>query len=140
MMDACAGRKSFAELREVSLLDVLKAKIGSAHLARVDRLAPERLTLASGRSAKIDYDDEKPHVDSYLQDFFGMTESPKVGGGTLPLVLHLLAPNKRAVQVTTDLAGFWRRHYPGIKKELARKYPRHAWPDNPLVAIPMRRR
>jgi len=140
LIEACAGKKSFTELREISLLDVLKAHVGSMHLARIDQLAPERLTLASGRNAKIEYEDGAPRVESYLQDFFGMTRSPHVAAGRVPLVLHLLAPNKRAVQVTTDLAGFWERHYPSIKKELARKYPRHAWPDDPNVAIPMRRR
>jgi ATP-dependent helicase HrpB len=96
--------------------------------------------LASGRSARVDYEEGAAKVESYLQDFFGMTSSPRIAAGRVPLVLHLLAPNKRAVQVTTDLAGFWERHYPTVKKELARKYPKHAWPDNPLVAIPMRRR
>jgi ATP-dependent helicase HrpB len=139
--DACAGKKSFAELREVSLLDVLKARTPPAHLAKIEQLAPERLTLASGRSAKIEYDEGKPPwVESYLQDFCGTKTSPAVGGGKVPLVLHLLAPNKRAVQVTTDLPGFWERHYPSIKKELARKYPRHAWPDDPSVPVPARRR
>jgi ATP-dependent helicase HrpB len=137
MVDACAGKRSFAELAQASLLDLLRARF-SMHLARIDALAPERLPLASGRNAKIEYEDGKPHVESYLQDFFGMKESPKVGGGRVPLVVHLLAPNKRAVQVTQDLAGFWERHYPSIKKELARKYPRHAWPEDPHTAIPMR--
>jgi ATP-dependent helicase HrpB len=67
-----------------------------------------------------------------LQDFFGMTEGPRIAGGRVPLVLHLLAPNQRPVQVTTDLAGFWRRTYPQVRRELSRKYPRHAWPENPL--------
>ncbi len=137
MIDACEGKRSFAELAQVSLLDLLRARF-SMHLARIDQLAPERLPLASGRNAKIEYADGKPRVESYLQDFFGMKESPKVGGGRVPLVVHLLSPNKRAVQVTQDLAGFWERHYPAIKKELARKYPRHAWPEDPHVAIPMR--
>lgn len=137
MEDACDGKRSFAELAQVSLLDLLRARFAS-HLGRVDQLAPERLPLASGRNAKIAYEDGKPRVESYLQDFFGMKESPKIGGGRVALVVHLLAPNKRAVQVTQDLEGFWDRHYPAIKKELARKYPRHAWPEDPRTPIPMR--
>jgi ATP-dependent RNA helicase HrpB len=141
LLDACSGKRSFSELREVSLLDVLKARVDPAHLARIDLYAPERLTLASGRSAKIEYDPGKPPwLESYLQDFCGTKTSPTVGAGKVPLVLHLLAPNKRAVQVTTDLPGFWERHYPAIKKELARKYPKHAWPEDPTIPVPARRR
>jgi ATP-dependent helicase HrpB len=77
-----------------------------------------------------------PHVESRLQDFFGMVRGPAVAGGRVPLVLHLLAPNQRAVQVTTDLAGFWERHYPALRRELMRRYPKHAWPDDPLRARP----
>ncbi len=71
-----------------------------------------------------------PSIASRIQDFFGMSDGPRIGRGT-PLVLELLAPNRRAVQVTTDLAGFWQRHYPGIRKELMRKYPKHKWPEKP---------
>jgi ATP-dependent helicase HrpB len=75
-------------------------------------------------------------VESRLQDFFGLAKGPAVAGGRVPLVLHLLAPNQRAVQVTQDLAGFWERHYPAIRRELMRRYPRHAWPEDPLTARP----
>lgn len=128
----CVGRRSFAELKEASLMHALEAAMGSMHSARISALAPERTTLAGGRGVTIVYELEKtPHIASRLQDFFGMKETPRVGGGRVPLVIHLLAPNKRAVQVTSDLAGFWERHYPAIRKELARKYPKHAWPEKP---------
>jgi ATP-dependent helicase HrpB len=80
--------------------------------------------------------DAPPWIASRLQDFFGMAQGPALLGGRMPLVLHLLAPNQRAVQVTTDLAGFWTKHYPALARELRRKYPRHAWPDDPLHAAP----
>jgi len=73
---------------------------------------------------------QPPWIESRLQDFFGMKEGPRVAGGRVPLTLHLLAPNQRAVQVTSDLAGFWERHYPSVRKELSRRYPRHAWPED----------
>jgi len=73
-----------------------------------------------------------PYLASRIQDFFGMNETPTIASGRLPLVLHLLAPNQRAVQVTTDLRGFWERHYPSIRKELMRRYPKHAWPEKPI--------
>lgn len=133
----CAGRTSLRELEEADLLSTLRSEVGA--FARIDELAPERVTLASGRAARVEYEDGKPPwVESYLQDFFGMKSTPRAGRA--PIVLHLLAPNKRAVQVTTDLAGFWERHYPGIRKELMRKYPRHAWPEDTSTPIPMRTR
>ena len=96
-------------------------------------MAPERVALAGGRQARVTYERGRaPSVASRLQDFFRMREGPRVGGGRVPLVLELLAPNRRPVQVTQDLAGFWERHYPVVRRELSRRYPRHAWPEDPL--------
>jgi ATP-dependent helicase HrpB len=75
-----------------------------------------------------------PWIAAKLVDFFNLKEGPTIGEGRLPLTLHLLAPNQRPVQITQDLAGFWERHYPRIRKELCRRYPRHPWPENPLEA------
>jgi ATP-dependent helicase HrpB len=137
LRDLCAGRRSFAELREADLPAALLARQGPRARAALERLAPERVTLPGGRTARIQYEAGKPPwLESRLQDFFGMAAGPAVGGGKVPLVLHLLAPNQRAVQVTTDLSGFWDRHYPGIRKELMRRYPRHAWPEDPRTATP----
>ena len=74
-----------------------------------------------------------PWISSRLQDFFGMKETPRIGPDRTPLVIHLLAPNHRAVQTTTDLAGFWERLYPQVRRELIRRYPKHAWPERPQV-------
>jgi ATP-dependent helicase HrpB len=138
LVSLCEGLTSFAELRAAGLLDALRRSVGRA--ADLDRIAPERVTLAAGRSVTVEYAAGKPPaIASRLQDFFGMTDGPRVGGGRVPLVLELLAPNQRAVQVTTDLAGFWQRHYPSIRKELARKYPRHSWPDDPTQPTPRMR-
>ena len=83
--------------------------------------------------AKVTYlDGQPPSVASRLQDFFGMRETPRVAGGRVNVVVHLLAPNYRPVQMTQDLAGFWERLYPQVRKELSRRYPRHSWPENPL--------
>ncbi|MCC7536620.1 MAG: ATP-dependent helicase HrpB [Deltaproteobacteria bacterium] len=132
----CAGRRSFGELRDADLLDVVRDGLPAAARARVETLAPDRIALGS-RQVRVHYEaDRPPWIESRLQDFFGLKVAPSVGAATVPLVLHLLAPNGRAVQVTTDLPGFWARHYPGIRKELARRYPRHAWPEDPLAASP----
>jgi ATP-dependent RNA helicase HrpB len=133
----CAGRCSFDELREIGLLEGLRAELSGA--SAVDRLAPTRVALPSGRSMAIDYETGKPPSGaSRIQDFFGLREGPRVGSGRVAVVLSLLAPNGRAVQVTSDLAGFWQRHYPAVRKELSRRYPRHPWPEDPTVAPPPR--
>jgi ATP-dependent helicase HrpB len=122
---AAHGAASFAELRGLDLLAAAKAT-----LPRLDELAPERLTLPSGRAARIHYaEGQPPWVASRLQDFFGMKETPRVNG--VPLVVHLLAPNQRPVQMTSDLAGFWQRLYPQVRRELMRRYPKHRWPEDP---------
>jgi ATP-dependent helicase HrpB len=137
LVSLCAGRRSFAELKEVSLLGALRERLSGSQLATLDRLAPERVRLPGGRQPLVSYEAGKePWIESRLQDFFGMAEGPRLAGGRAPLVLHLLAPNQRAVQVTKDLAGFWERHYPAIRKELCRRYPRHSWPENPRTAKP----
>lgn len=133
LREACETSASFEDLRNSALADLVRARLGAA-ASRIDRLAPARITLARGRSVKVVYEPGKPpHVASRMQDFFGMKETPRVGEGRVPLVLHLLAPNQRAVQVTQDLAGFWTRHYPAIRKELMRRYPKHPWPEDPLA-------
>ena len=135
---SCAGRRTFAELREASLEGALLGRLDPPQGQALARLAPERVTLPGGRSVTVQYEtgDKPPWIQSRLQDFFGMSDGPRLAGGRVPLVLHLLAPNLRAVQVTTDLAGFWDRHYPALRRELMRRYPRHAWPEDPLRAQP----
>ena len=97
------------------------------------RSRPERIRLSRGRHACVHYEaGQPPWVASRLQDFFGMRETPAVARGAVPVVVRLLAPNQRPVQTTSDLAGFWQRLYPQVRKELARRYPKHAWPEDPL--------
>jgi ATP-dependent helicase HrpB len=134
---ACEGLRGFAELREVSLISLLEAQLSPAQQRLLSGKTPERVTLPGGRGAKVRYArGQAPWIESRLQDFFGLAQGPTVCDGRVALVLHLLAPNHRAVQVTTDLAGFWERHYPAIRKELMRRYPRHAWPEDPRHATP----
>ncbi|MFL6282042.1 MAG: ATP-dependent RNA helicase [Pyrinomonadaceae bacterium] len=135
--EMCVGRRSFAELREAArageLLERLRRRLTAEQSRLVARAAPERVTLARGRQARVRYERGRaPYVASRMQDFFGMREGPRVACGRVALVLQLLAPNSRPVQVTTDLAGFWSRHYPSVRRELGRRYPRHAWPEDPF--------
>ncbi|HEX9577509.1 MAG TPA: ATP-dependent helicase C-terminal domain-containing protein, partial [Myxococcales bacterium] len=131
---ACEGLASLEDLRGI---DLAAAIFPPAARAALDRLAPGEVALASGRKLRVEYaPGQPPSVRSRLQDFFGMSRGPAICDGRLPLVLHLLAPNGRAQQVTQDLAGFWQRHYPAVRRELMRRYPRHAWPDDGATASP----
>jgi ATP-dependent helicase HrpB len=135
--EMCEGRRSFAELREAArageLFERLRARLSPEQSRLLAQMAPERVTLAGGRQARVSYEaGREPFIASRLQDFFGMREGPRLAGGRVRVVLHLLAPNQRPVQVTTDLAGFWEREYPRVRRELGRRYPRHAWPEDPL--------
>jgi ATP-dependent helicase HrpB len=130
LTELCAGLRSFAELEasaRTSLIPVLKARAGR----ELDEVAPERIAL-KGRQVKVRYAaGQQPWIASRLQDFFGIGETPRIARGQVPLLVHLLAPNQRPVQVTADLAGFWERLYPQIRRELSRRYPKHSWPERP---------
>ena len=131
LRDVCSGLRSFAELKSAALafVPMLEQKTDSRLL---QQLAPPGIRLQNGRQTKIHYESGKPPwISSRMQDFFGMRGTPRVGLDRTPVVVHLLAPNQRAVQTTTDLAGFWERLYPQVRREPMRKYPRHSWPENP---------
>jgi ATP-dependent helicase HrpB len=134
---AAEDATSFAELDALDLGSfVLSALPGDARRL-LEEETPERIRLGGGRTVEVHYELGKPPwIESRLQDFFGSGDGPRILRGTLPVTLHLCAPNQRAVQVTSDLAGFWERHYPTIRRELMRRYPRHAWPEDGRTATP----
>jgi ATP-dependent helicase HrpB len=132
----CVGISSFAELRERDLAASLRNSLTPKAARQLEELAPPTITLPGGRRLSIDYTTTAPSIKSRIQDFFGLATGPAVAKGRVPLVLHLLAPNQRDVQVTTDLAGFWAKHYPTLAKELRRRYPKHSWPEDPRAARP----
>ena len=134
LKNLCEGRRSFEELRLAGLVSALRGRLTPKESALMERTAPASVLLPSGRRMAIHYEEGKPPWgESRIQDFFGMREGPKVAEGSTPVVLHLLSPGKKPVQVTSDLAGFWERHYPQLRKEFSRRYPRHKWPENPLA-------
>jgi ATP-dependent helicase HrpB len=131
LRDLCLGLRSFTELKTAAanFVPYLEQQVGTRQL---NEIAPARIRLPNGRQTKVHYEPGKPPwIASRLQDFFGMQETPRVGVKRTPVVVHLLAPNQRAVQTTTDLAGFWERLYPQVRRELMRRYPRHSWPERP---------
>ncbi len=131
LRELCQGLRSFSELKKAAegFLSLLEHELGSRKL---NELAPEKIRLPNGRQTKVHYERNKqPWIASRLQDFFGMKDTPRLGVNRAPVVVHLLAPNHRPVQTTTDLAGFWERLYPQVRRELMRRYPKHAWPEKP---------
>ncbi len=128
------GKSSLTELKSMDWpSEILQALLGENVHALRD-LLPTHMTLPSGRRVKIQYSsNQAPWVQSRLQDFFGMKKGPVLLNGRLPLLIHLLAPNQRPLQVTSDLESFWKNHYPELRPALSRRYPRHSWPENPCA-------
>ncbi len=131
------GKRNLRDFRDAPVLDLLRSTLTRTQQELVRREAPDKVTLASGRELRVDYDPE-PHIAARLQEFFGTPETPRLAGGAVPLQLQLLAPNGRPVQITSDLASFWQTIYPRVQSELRNRYPKHAWPDDPLRAKPDR--
>jgi ATP-dependent helicase HrpB len=131
------GNRSFSELAQAASNGGLeRAIMQSVPMALVDEIAPTHIRLPSGRRAPIHYSaHQAPWVTSRLQDFFGMRTTPTVARGAVPLVVHLLAPNQRPVQMTQDLSSFWNNLYPQLRRELSRRYPKHKWPEDPFSPV-----
>jgi ATP-dependent helicase HrpB len=130
------GLRRRAELVELDLEAVLRARLTPAQQKSLERLAPERMRVPSGREHVIDYGADGPSLAVKLQEMFGASTTPTVVGGGVPLLLKLLSPAGRPVQQTRDLAGFWARGYAEVRKELKGRYPKHPWPEDPLAAVP----
>ncbi len=126
-------------LARLSLAEALRALLSWDQQRRLDELAPSHLEVPTGSRIRIDYLDESaPVVAVRLQEVFGMQDTPRIGGGKVPITFKLLSPAQRPVQVTRDLAGFWRGSYADVRKDMRGRYPKHYWPENPLEAEPTR--
>jgi ATP-dependent helicase HrpB len=134
-----AGRRSWADLETLDWAAVLAALLGRERTVRLGVAAPTHYTVPSGSSIAIDYSDPvAPSLSVRLQEVFGLLDTPRIAGGRVPLTLKLLSPAYRPVQVTRDLASFWRTGYFEVRKDLRARYPKHAWPEDPLHAEPTR--
>ena len=124
----CHGSFNSKDLKDKPAKAVVKSWLSSAQQGHLDKHAPERLTLSNGRTAKVIYDvGNPPYIALRIQQLYGVKTTPRIGMGRVPILVHILAPSQRPVQITQDMAGFWSEHYPGIKQQLQRKYPRHEW-------------
>jgi ATP-dependent helicase HrpB len=137
---ALAGKTALAALGADGLTQALHDLLQWNLKRRLDAEAPTHFTAPSGSSVPIDYEaEEGPKLSIRVQELFGLDRHPAIAGGRVPLVVELLSPAHRPVQVTRDLPGFWRGSYAAVKAEMKGRYPRHPWPDNPLAATATRR-
>ncbi|MBI2236832.1 MAG: ATP-dependent helicase HrpB [Magnetospirillum sp.] len=134
-----AGITRRAHLARVDLAAALHGLLAWEARRRLDELAPTHVAVPSGSRVGIDYSGEVPVLAVRLQEMFGCAETPRIAGGRVPLLLHLLSPARRPVQVTADLASFWANAYKAVKSDLKGRYPKHWWPDDPLQADPTAR-
>jgi ATP-dependent helicase HrpB len=129
-----------AGVEAVDVLGALRDRLGHRLAAQLDRVAPTSLLLSGGRRVAVDYSGDQPVAAVRVQDLYGTTSHPTVGEGRIPVVLHLLSPAGRPVQVTADLPGFWAGSWASVRKEMAGRYPKHPWPADPATAGPPARR
>jgi ATP-dependent helicase HrpB len=138
--ELCAGARSFADLRKLPLAELLKSRLTRVQAHALDREAPEKIRVPSGSFIALAYEVGKaPVLAVRIQEIFGLADTPTIAGGRVKVLMHLLAPNHRPQQVTEDLRSFWNGAYVEVRKELSRRYPRHAWPEDPWNAPPERR-
>lgn len=134
------GMKSRADLQKLSMLQLLEGKLSWKQKQELDEQVPTHIVVPSGSRIPIDYSDpESPVLAVRLQELFGLTDTPRLARGRLPVTLHLLSPSQRPVQVTRDLRSFWENTYFEVKKDLKGRYPKHYWPDDPYTAMPTNR-
>jgi ATP-dependent helicase HrpB len=130
-----AGMQRWSDLARLDLLQALNSLLDYPQQQQLDEFAPKALTIPTGQKVSLDYTaDNGPVLAAKLQALFGWTETPKVAGGRVPVVIHLLSPARRPLAVTADLASFWNNAYPQVRKELRGRYPKHPWPEDPLTA------
>ncbi|HEX5047205.1 MAG TPA: ATP-dependent helicase HrpB [Gammaproteobacteria bacterium] len=129
-----------SHLDRVPLAAALRGRLTHEQQRRLDELAPTHIRLPTGTHARIDYaSDNAPLASMRMQEVFGLAATPRIGGGAVPVTFELLSPAHRPLQVTRDLASFWRNAYVEVRKDMRGRYPRHHWPENPLEAEPTRR-
>ena len=134
------GARRKADVQRLPLADILAAQLSWEQRRTLDQLAPTHIVVPSGSRIPVDYTDPSmPLLSVRVQEMFGLAETPTIGGGRIPLTLHLLPPARRPVQVTRDLRGFWQSSYFAVRAELRGRYPKHDWPDDPMQATPTRR-
>ena len=139
LMTWLKGIRTREQLAALDLLAPLRARLSSEQRRLLNENAPASLPVPSGHRVTLDYGaGDIPILAVKLQEMFGLADTPKIAGGRVKVLLHLLSPARKPVQVTQDLKGFWNSGYQQVKKELKGRYPKHPWPDDPWKAVPTR--
>src|SRR4029077_7804804 len=134
-----AGYQGLGDLPENLLMEALLSRFAPTERPMTDGLAPTHVVVPTGSRMAVDYEDENaPCIEVRMQEVFGLADTPRIAGGKVPITLKLLSPARRPMQITRDLAGFWRGSYAEVRKDMRGRYPRHYWPENPLEAEPVR--
>jgi ATP-dependent helicase HrpB len=130
----CQGKSARSQIEEVDLIPYLESRLDPRQLRELKESAPESVVIPSGRRVRLAYERGRPPaVAARVQELFGWTETPRVARGTVRILLHILAPNHRPVQITDDLQSFWANTYGQVRKDLRARYPRHSWPEDPRL-------
>src|SRR5207302_11439311 len=138
IVDASRGCRSVAEVQGEALLEAIRGRLPYPLDRLLEQHAPEAIQVPSGNRIRITYSlTQRPVLAARLQELFGWTDTPRIAAGRVPLLLHLLGPNYRAVQITDDLRSFWSTTYFQVRKDLRVRYPKHSWPEDPLTAKPV---
>jgi ATP-dependent helicase HrpB len=133
------GHQGLGRLPEPLLTEALLSRLTHAQRTTLDAWAPTHVVVPTGSRIAVDYQDENaPCIEVRMQEVFGLADTPRIAAGRVPITLKLLSPARRPMQITRDLAGFWRGSYADVRKDMRGRYPRHYWPEDPLQAEPVR--
>jgi ATP-dependent helicase HrpB len=140
LMPFVGGMIKLEQLKRLDLTEILQSRLGHQQLRQLDRLAPSHIVVPSGSKIALEYGAAaNPALSVKLQELFGLVDTPTVGGGKIPITIHLLSPAARPLAVTQDLRSFWQTVYPEFRKQMRARYPKHPWPEDPLTAAPTRK-
>jgi ATP-dependent helicase HrpB len=128
------GKTKLSGIDEAAVLELLEGCLDRDSLLRLENEAPAKLEVPSGNFISVEYDNDPPKLSVRLQEVFGWLETPRIGGGKVPVLMELLSPGFKPIQMTRDLKSFWANAYFEVKKELKARYPKHSWPEDPLSA------
>lgn len=132
-----SGVRSKKDIGSLDMISIIRSLFTYEQLNQLETLAPQSIKVPGGSTVRLRYDEgEKPVLAVKLQELFGQTDTPRTGGGRIPVLIHLLSPAMRPLAITQDLRSFWMNTYPGILKQMRIKYPKHVWPDDPINALP----
>ena len=133
------AKRKLADLASIDLAGIFTERLSWAQRQELDKRAPTHITVPSGSRLPIDYGGEIPTLAVRVQELFGLTQHPAICGGRVPLLLSLLSPANRPIQLTRDLPGFWTGSYKAVRADLRGRYPKHPWPEDPATAVPTAR-